>query len=59
MDDLDRRSALSFGLLTALVAPLVAVSTPASADVPKYGPTDGQDIGNGRRIVSLGERGAA
>ena len=56
MDDLDRRSALSFGLLTALAAPLVAISSPASADVPKYGPTDGQDIGNGRRVVPVGTR---
>lgn len=56
MDDFDRRSALSFGLMTAVAAPLLALGLPASANVPKYSPTDGQDIGNGRRMVMLNKR---
>ena len=56
MDDFDRRSALSFGLLTALAAPLLTLGSPARAEVPKYGPTDGQDIGNNRRVVMLDKR---
>ncbi|MEO6300465.1 MAG: hypothetical protein ABIV25_03860 [Paracoccaceae bacterium] len=56
MDDFNRRSALSFGLLTAVASPLLAFVSPAAAEVPKYGPTDGQDIGNGRRMVMLDKR---
>ena len=56
MDDYDRRSALSLGVLTAFAAPLLALGGPAAADVPNYSPTDGQDIGNGRRVVMLNKR---
>lgn len=56
MDDFDRRSALSFGLLTAVASPLLAFASPAAAEVPKYGPTDGKDMGSGRRMVMLDKR---
>ncbi len=56
--DVDRRSALSLGLVGA-VAPLLASSSPARAQTlmdwaPNYAPTDGQDIGGGRRFIDLG-----
>lgn len=56
IDEIDRRSALTFGFLTAVAAPLLAFSTPAAADVPNYSPTDGDDIGHGRRVIALGKR---
>ena len=56
--EVDRRSALSLGLVGA-VAPLLASSSPARAQalgdwVPNYSPTDGEDIGGGRRFIDLG-----
>ena len=59
MEDVDRRSALSLGLVGAL-APLLASAGPARAQsladwVPNYSPTDGDDIGSGRRVVQVGE----
>ena len=59
MEGIDRRSALSLGLVGALV-PLLASSGPARAQalgdwVPNYSPTDGEDIGGGRRVVQIGE----
>lgn len=58
MEGIDRRSALSLGLVGA-VAPLLASPGPAQAQslgdwVPNYSPTDGADIGGGRRVVDLG-----
>ena len=60
MECIDRRSALSLGLFGAF-APLLASSGPARAEatadwVPNYAPTDGEDIGGDRRVVTLGER---
>ena len=59
MEDVNRRSALSLGLVGAL-APLLASSSPARAQglgdwVPNYSPNDGEDIGGGRRVVQIGE----
>ena len=56
--EVDRRSALSLSLVGA-VAPLLASSSPARAQalgnwVPNYSPTDGEDIGGGRRFIDLG-----
>lgn len=58
MPHIDRRSALSLGLVGA-VTPLLASSGPARAQslgdwVPDYSPTDGEDIGGGRRLIDLG-----
>jgi hypothetical protein len=58
MEDINRRSALALGLTAAAATPLLAFATPALAaggGVPNYGPTDGKDIGNGRRLVEVGE----
>ena len=59
MENLSRRSALMLGLTaSAAAAPLLASATPALASgggVPNYGPNDGKDIGNGRRLVEVGE----
>jgi quercetin dioxygenase-like cupin family protein len=60
MESIDRRSALSLGLVGAL-APLLAstgsVRAQALGDwVPNYSPTDGEDIGGGRRVVTIGEQ---
>ncbi|HVG48367.1 MAG TPA: hypothetical protein VM899_09575 [Rubellimicrobium sp.] len=60
MEDIDRRSALSLGLVGGL-APFLASAGPARAQalgdwVPNYSPTDGEDIGGGRRVITLGEQ---
>src|SRR5947209_13639056 len=58
MEKISRRSALTFGAAAATAAPLLAFATPALAaggGVPNYGPNDGKDIGNGRRLVEVGE----
>src|SRR5690348_13423739 len=58
MEKVSRRSALTFGAAAAAATPLLAIATPALAaggGVPNYGPTDGKDIGNGRRLVEVGE----
>ena len=55
MDDLNRRLALKFGLTAAAATSLFALATPAeAAAVPNYGPTDGTDLGHGRRLVEVG-----
>src|SRR5215218_3873379 len=54
MKDVDRRSALALGLTAAAAAPLL---TFPSVAVPKeYGPTEGQEIFPGVRLVTLGTR---
>ena len=53
MDDVNRRSAMTFGLTVAVAAPLVALSTPATAEM--YGPDVGKEIMPGIRQVELGE----
>ena len=58
MISVNRRSALSLGsigLVSAAVTPLLTVSTPAWADIPPYGPTDGEVLSPGVRLVMLGE----
>jgi hypothetical protein len=58
MEKVSRRSALTFGAAAAAATPLLAFATPALASgggVPNYGPNDGKDIGNGRRLVEVGE----
>ena len=54
MGDINRRSALTFGLAAAAATPLFTLATPAGAAVPNYGPNDGKDIGSGRRLVEVG-----
>ena len=59
MEGINRRSALSLGLVGAL-APLLASAGPARAQanpdwVPNYSPTEGEDIGGNRRMVAVGE----
>jgi hypothetical protein len=54
MKDVDRRSALAFGLTAAAAAPLLPFASVASAK--EYGPTDGQEIFPGVRLVTLGTR---
>ena len=53
MDDVNRRSAMTFGLTVAVAAPLVALSTPAAAEM--YGPDAGKEIMPGIRQIELGE----
>ncbi len=60
MDGLDRRSALSLGLVGAL-APLLASAGPARAQgnpdwVPDYSPTEGKELSPGRRVYDVGEQ---
>ena len=54
MEIVDRRSALSLGMIASFAAPLIALSGPARAEMPKYGPTDGMDIGRDRRVIEVG-----
>ena len=55
MEDLNRRSAIAFGLTAVATTPLIALATPAlAAQPPTYGPNDGQDIGAGRRLIEVG-----
>ena len=54
----NRRSALSLGsvgLVAAAVTPLVTAPTPALAEMPVYGPNDGDEMSPGVRWVALGE----
>jgi quercetin dioxygenase-like cupin family protein len=53
MTKINRRNALALGA-TALSTPLVAFATPVSAKT--YGPTDGEEIFPGVRLVTLGTR---
>jgi mannose-6-phosphate isomerase-like protein (cupin superfamily) len=56
MDEINRRSALAFGLATAAAPSLIAFATPAGAAeiVPTYGPNDGKEIAPGVRLVEVG-----
>ena len=54
MEDINRRSVMALGLTAAATTPLFALTTPALAAVPAYGPNDGEDIGSGRRLVEVG-----
>ena len=54
----NRRSALSLGsigLVSAAVTPLLTAATPALAEMPVYGPNDGDEMSPGVRWVMLGE----
>jgi quercetin dioxygenase-like cupin family protein len=53
MEAISRRTTLALGLTTA-ATPLIMSGTPAAAQT--YGPTDGEEIGPGVRVVALGER---
>src|SRR5687767_14999566 len=55
MQDINRRSALALGA-TVVATPMIAWATPAAAQ--KYGPTDGQEIFPGVRLVKLATRDA-
>lgn len=56
MEGIDRRSALSLGLVASAI-PLLAFSRPARAEVvPNYSPTDGEEIAPGVRLVEVGSR---
>ena len=52
MKNLDRRSAMALGLTVAAATPLVAVATPAKAQM--YGPDEGKGHHPGVRVVMLG-----
>ncbi|SRR5260370_16201575 len=52
--EVDRRSALAFGLAMAAPAPLFALTTPAVAQ--EYGPNDGKELSPGVRLVEIGTR---
>ena len=53
MEDLDRRSALVFGLTVAATSALVL---PAPATAQTYGPNEGKELVPGVRQVDLGKR---
>ena len=53
MENMNRRSAMAFGLTVAAATPLVALATPAVAEM--YGPDEGKEILPGIRQVELGE----
>lgn len=56
MEGIDRRSALSLGLVASAI-PLLAFSRPAQAQVvPSYSPTDGEEIAPGVRAVEVGSQ---
>ena len=57
MEEINRRSALTIGLVTAAAMPLFALATPAGAAeiVPTYGPNDGKEIAPGVRLVEVGK----
>jgi hypothetical protein len=54
MESLNRRSAFSLGL-TAAATPLFAWATPAAAET--YGPTEGEEVAPGVRVVALASEG--
>ena len=55
MEDLNRRSAITLGLSAAAVVPLFALATPAkAAEIPTYGPEEGEEIAPGVRLVEVG-----
>jgi hypothetical protein len=53
MEDINRRSAMDLGFTAAAATPLFAFTGPALAAALTYGPNDGKDIGNGRRLVEI------
>jgi quercetin dioxygenase-like cupin family protein len=53
MEDMNRRSAMAFGL-TAAATPLFVLATPAVAQT--YGPNEGKEIAPGVRLVEVGTR---
>jgi len=53
MEDLNRRTALTFGLTAAAAAPLAFTAAPAVAAM--YGPEEGQEYHPGVRVVMLGK----
>jgi quercetin dioxygenase-like cupin family protein len=54
MEDIDRRSALAIGFVTAVTLPAVFTPTPASAQ--RYRPDEGREIAPGVRRVDLTKR---
>ena len=54
MEDIDRRSALAFGLATAVTLPALFTPTPAFAQ--RYRPDEGREIAPGVRRVDLTKR---
>jgi quercetin dioxygenase-like cupin family protein len=54
MEDIDRRSALAFGLVTAATLPALCTPTPAFAQ--RYRPDEGREIAPGVRRVDLTKR---
>lgn len=54
MENLDRRSALGFGLATAATLPALLTATPAFAQ--RYRPDEGREIAPGVRRVDLTKR---
>jgi quercetin dioxygenase-like cupin family protein len=54
MDDVNRRSAIAFGLTAVAATPLVALATPAKAAM--YGPDEGKEFHPGVRVIMLGKR---
>ena len=55
MEDINRRSAITLGLSAAAVVPLFAMAPPArAAEIPTYGPEEGEEIAPGVRIVEVG-----
>ena len=53
MEDMNRRTAMAFGLTVAAATPLVALATPAGAAM--YGPDDGKEVMPGTREIDLGD----
>ncbi|MER8855409.1 hypothetical protein NKI51_27975 [Mesorhizobium australicum] len=56
MENLNRRSALKFGLAATAATPVFSLVVPAKAAAPGYSATDGVDMGHGRRMVEVGEQ---
>lgn len=54
MEDINRRSALKVGMAAAAATPLFALTTPAWAAAPAYGPNDGKELSPGIRLVEVG-----
>ena len=54
MEDMNRRSAMAFGLTMVAATPLVGLATPAAAAM--YGPNEGKEYHPGVRVVMLGKR---
>ena len=54
MENINRRSAVALGLTAAAAMPLFGLTTPAVAQT--YAPDEGEEVAEGVRIVTLGER---